>query len=144
MEHAEQFQHEVVGDNIAVSEIVGNVMKSLIGTMFIERDKFKKLENERSVGRTFFADRAKKQAPANGSFITKFRYVCTDVLNGSSDYNAEGASITLNEFFNEYLHLQTEFLRFYKDDREALRSAKVTGSLREAVLLALWPYQPTY
>ena len=127
MEHTGRFQYEMMGDNVAVSEIVENIMKSLIGTMFIERDKFQKLENERSVGRTFFADRVKKLPPVNDSFITKFRYVCTDVLKGYSEYDAETASIALNKFFNEYLHLQTEFLCFFSGDGDELRSAKVNG-----------------
>ena len=127
MEHAGRFQYEVIGDNVVVSKIVENVMKSLIGTMFIERDKFKELENKCSIGRTFFADRIKKQFPVNDSFITKFRYVCTDVLKGDSDYDADTVSISLNSFFNKDLDLQTDFLCFHDDDGEVLRSAKVNG-----------------
>lgn len=127
MKHAGQLQHEVTEGNIATSEIVEKIMKSLIGTMFIERDKFKKLDNNYSIGRTFFADRTKNQFPINDSFITKFRYICTKVLKGDSDYDAETVSIKLNEFFNEYLLLQTEFLCFFNDDGDVLRSAKVNG-----------------
>lgn len=127
MEYTEQFQYEAIGDNEAVSKIVENIMKSLIGTTFVERDKLEKLMNEYSIGRTYFADRIKMQNPVNASFITKFRYICTYVLNGDSFYNSETASIMLNKFFIEYLNLRTDFLCFYNDDGDILRSAKING-----------------
>ena len=55
------FQYDEIADkdSITSSKIVKSVIKSLIGTMFIETEKFKELNDGRSIGRTFFSDRAK-------------------------------------------------------------------------------------
>lgn len=123
------FQYDEIKDrdSITSSKIVKSVIKSLIGTMFIETEKFKKLNDDRSIGRTFFSDRAKSSHPVNDSFITRFGYLCTDVLHGESKYDSKIASIRLVNLFREYFHIRTDFLCFSDDDDESLRAAKANA-----------------
>lgn len=123
------FQYDEIADkdSITSSKIVKSVIKSLIGTMFIETEKFKELNDGRSIGRTFFSDRAKSSHPVNDSFITRFGYLCTDVLHGESKYDPKMASIRLEKLFCEYFHIRTDFLCFSDDDDESLRAAKANA-----------------
>ena len=97
------FQYKEIEGNISSSVIVKKVMEGLIGTMFIEKSKFEKQQDKCSnvlnIGRTFFSDRAKSQHPVNDSFVTRFGYLCTDVLHGESKYDPKMEAITPEAIF---------------------------------------------
>ena len=125
------FQYKEIEGNISSSVIVKKVMEGLIGTMFIEKSKFEKQQDKCSnvlnIGRTFFSDRAKSQHPVNDSFVTRFGYLCTDVLHGESEYDPKSASFNLDVFFRDFFCVRTYFLLFSDDDDEHLRSAKASA-----------------
>lgn len=123
MNQKRYFQLKEMEGNVAASEIAERVIKSLLGTKFVEADRFKKLKDFRYVGRTFFADRIKSDQPINDAFIRKFSYVCADVMHEDSDYDPVTVSSQLEQLFRNYFGMRADFLRIFNND-DLLRTAK--------------------
>ena len=123
MNQKRYFQLKEMEGNVAASEIAERVIKSLLGTKFVEADRFKKLKDFRYIGRTFFADRIKSDQPINDAFIRKFSYVCADVMHEDSDYDPVTVSSQLEQLFRNYFGMRADFLRIFNND-DLLRAAK--------------------
>ena len=84
--------------------------KSIFGTFYIEEHKWIFPNNDRKIGRTYFADRSKRPIPFDDVAIENIKYIYHLLFNGKTSYNMEYCIDRFITLCNEYLNTDFSFL----------------------------------
>ena len=103
--------------------------KNIFGTFYIETTKWTFKNNDEKIGRTYFADRMKRDIPFDDTAIDNMMLLYRIAMDGRSAYQVEKIISRLINCSDEYLGTDLGYLLFQGDDTDILRTYKVQSIL---------------
>lgn len=119
-------------EKISTKEFLGGMVKGVLGTHYLQPDKFPLFYTDPPVGRSFVADRLKKEYPIDQRAAEKLYVLYKFILEGESNYELVPLTARFSKQFSSLLGMDIEFLRLYDDDTEEMKEKK------GGYLLMLW------
>lgn len=119
-------------EDISAQEFLSGMVKGVLGTCYLQPDKFPLFYTDPPVGRTFVADRLKMKFPIDQRAAEKLYVLYKYILEGKSNYELVSLTERFSRQFAGILGMEIEFLRIYSDDTEEMRRKK------GEYLLILW------
>lgn len=123
-----QSENEKTTSWLSSSDVLKKLIKDIFGTYFIEEDKWK-FPAGVTIGRTFFADRQKRDKAINHTVTDNVQIVFSAALNGNSTYIPVNISRRLAQFYQELCGYDFDFLIFFEDDSDKCRQRKIGSHL---------------
>ena len=121
----EQMEELVASKEIKSFEIITLFVREVFGTYFIEEGNWTFDDGNAIIGRTYFADRKRYKKAVNYKTVLNIRQIYKMALTGHSTYNADSISQAFTQMYKKRLGLNVDYLMFFDDDSEILRSRKI-------------------
>ena len=119
-------------EDISTQKFLSGMVKGVLGTHYLQPDKFPLFYTDPPVGRTFVADRLKMKCPIDWRVSEKLYVLFKYIFEGKSNYELVPLTERFSRQFASLLGMEIEFLRIYSDDTEEMRRKK------GEYLLMLW------
>ena len=105
-------------------DFITALVKDVFGTYFVEPDSWKLQDDLKTIGRTYFADRKRSKCAVNERTIDYIRMLYLMAFSGNSIYDPVRISQTFTLAVKKRFEINVDYLIFFDDDTEHLRSAK--------------------
>lgn len=119
-------------EEITTKDFLEGMTKGVLGTHYLQPDKFPLFFTDPPVGRTFVADRLKKEYPIDLLAAEKLYVLYKHIFEGGSNYELIPLTERFSRQFSVLLDVDIEFLRMYNDDTVEMKQKK------EQYLIMIW------
>lgn len=100
------------------------LVKDVFGTYFVEKDIWKADDDYDPIKRTYFSDRKKQKCAINNKTEECMQFLYAASLAGRTTHDPAMIAQRFTQSVKKHFNINVDFLLFFEDDPEPLRSAK--------------------